>query len=374
MLNLSRAWLARLFLSSGLCVAIAAATASAQSSRLVILDEDGSGPGGTGQMAMMLLLQSPQTQVLGITMVSGDAWEPEEVEHTLRMLERIHRTDVPVVPGAVFPLLHTRAEAMHDIAAYGRLAWYGAWGDLADHTGPKPYHGPFVVPPMPEGEPTTKPLHEDAAHFLIRQVHEHPHAVTIIAAGPLTNVALALSIDPDFAELTQGIVIMGGSLNPQTDDPEFTTNPRHEFNFWFDPEAAHIVLRAQWPRIDLTDVDVSIKARFSPQMSAEIGQSHSPAAQYITRYTRDFSYMWDELTVAAWLDPAMITRQRTLFVDVDTAPGPSYGNTLVWDASNKPTLAGPQGAMKPVRVQDDLDLSAFNHFFVHLMQETPANP
>ena len=69
--------------------------------------------------------------------------------------------------------------------------------------------------------------------------------MTIYAAGPLTNIALAISIDPEFAAMTQGIVIMGGSLNPQTGDPEFANNPRHEFNFWFDPEAAHITLRAR---------------------------------------------------------------------------------------------------------------------------------
>ncbi len=85
-------------------------------------------------MAMMVLLQSPQTQVLGITIVSGNAWEPEEVQHTLRMLELIHRTDVPVVPGAVFPLVRTEAESKLEQALYGTFPWYGAWGDLAKHT------------------------------------------------------------------------------------------------------------------------------------------------------------------------------------------------------------------------------------------------
>src|SRR2546425_12983140 len=81
--------------------------AAAQSKRLVIIDQDGSGPGGSNQMAMMVLLQSAQAEVLGITMVSGNAWEPEEVRHTLRMLELVHRTDVAVVPGAVVPLVRT---------------------------------------------------------------------------------------------------------------------------------------------------------------------------------------------------------------------------------------------------------------------------
>jgi purine nucleosidase len=181
---------------------------SAQTKRLVVIDQDGSGPGGSNQMAMMVLLQSPQVQVLGITMVSGNAWEPEEVQHTLRMLELIKRTDVPVVPGAVFPLMRTEREAKIDAQLYGTFPWYGAWGDLARKTSAQAYHGPFVVPKLAEGEPSTKPSSEDAAHFLIRQVRAHPHEVTIYAAGPLTNIANAVSIDPEFAGLTKGIVIM----------------------------------------------------------------------------------------------------------------------------------------------------------------------
>ena len=244
----------------GVVVALCVTAIRAQEAvapRMVIIDQDASGPGGSDQMAMMVLLQSPLAKVLGITVVTGDAWEPEEVQHTLRMLEIIHRTDVPVVPGAVFPLVRNQAESMAERAFVGTSPWYGAWTEGAR------LHGPYVVPPLKEGEPTIKPLNEDAAHFLIRQVRAHPHEVTIYAAGPLTNIALALAIDPEFAELTQGIVIMGGSMSPQTDDPEFATHPRHEFNFWFDPEAAHIVLRAGWPRIDLTTVDISVKTLFS---------------------------------------------------------------------------------------------------------------
>jgi inosine-uridine nucleoside N-ribohydrolase len=335
--------------------------------RLVLIDQDGSGPGGSNQMAMMVLLQSPQVRVLGITMVSGNAWEPEEVQHTLRMLELIHRTDVPVVPGAVFPLLRTEAESMQLKAIDGSFPWYGAWGDLAAHTSRQPYHGPFVLPKMDEGEPTTKPLDEDAAHFLIRQVHAHPHAVTIYAAGPLTNIALALAIDPKFAELTQGIVIMGGSLEPLTDDPEFATHPRHEFNFWFDPEAAHIVFRAKWPRIDLTDVDISVKTRFTPEMMKEIAASPSPAAQYIAKYTGEFYYLWDELAAAAWIDPKIVTKERLLYIDVDTTHGPNYGDTLSWTAASK-----PQREMQLVHVQDELDSERFNKLFVELMKAGPV--
>jgi purine nucleosidase len=341
--------------------------AAAQAPRLVVIDQDGSGPGGSNQMSMMVLLQAPQVKVLGITMVSGNAWEPEEVAHTLRMLELIHRTDVPVVPGAVFPLLRTEAETMQRKAEIGSFPWYGAWGDLAAKTSRQPYHGPFVVPKMEEGEPTSKPLAEDAAHFLIRQVRAHPHEVTIYAAGPLTNIALALAIDPEFAQLSAGIVIMGGSLKPVTDDPEFATHPRHEFNFWFDPEAAHITLRAAWPRIELTTVDISVKTHFTPEMMKEIASAKSPAAGYIAKYTGEFYYLWDELAAAAWLDPKIITKERELYVDVDLERGPDYGDTLSWTKANK-----PQREMPVVHVQEDLDRTRFNKLFVSLMQAQPV--
>jgi inosine-uridine nucleoside N-ribohydrolase len=354
---------------AALLLAVVTASVSAQSQRLVLIDQDGSGPGGSNQMAMMVLLQSPQVKVLGITMVSGNAWEPEEVQHTLRMLELIQRTDVPVVPGAVFPLVRSEAEAMQEKALYGSSPWYGAWGDLAAKTSRQPYHTAFVLPKLAEGEPTTKPLAEDAAHFLVRQVRAHPHQVTIYAAGPLTNIALAIAIDPEFAALTQGILIMGGSLQPVTSDPEFATHPRHEFNFWFDPEAAHIVLRAHWPRIDLTDVDISVKTRFTPEMMAEIAASPTPAAQYIAKYTGEFYYLWDELEAAAWLDPKIITKERLLYVDVDLARGPNYGDTLTWTADSR-----PKTDVQMVHVQEELDAALFDREFVARMKAPPVAP
>src|SRR5277367_2757761 len=106
-------------LSSLFLIALVSVAGNAQTRRMVIIDQDGSGPGGSNEMAMMVLLQSPQADVLGITMVSGNAWEPEEVQHTLRMLELIHRTDVPVVPGAIFPLVRTEEESKIQREFYG---------------------------------------------------------------------------------------------------------------------------------------------------------------------------------------------------------------------------------------------------------------
>jgi inosine-uridine nucleoside N-ribohydrolase len=349
--------------------------------RLVLIDQDGSGPGGSNQMAMMALLQSPQAAVLGITIVTGNAWRDEEVQHTLRMLELVGRTDVPVVPGAVFPLVRTPEETRLASQLAGKVVWLGAWGQGPTNlvqtengvVGAAPanpnVHGPWDVPPLPEGAPHTKAREEDAAHFLIRQVRAHPHQVTVYAAGPLTNIALALAIDADFAELTQGIVIMGGSINPQTDDPEFANSPRHEFNFWFDPEAAHIVLRAHWPRIDLTTVDISIKAMFTQQMLDAISKSPSAAARYIASYSQDRYYLWDELAACAWLDPSIITKTRDVFIDVDLSHGPSYGDTLAWTPELKPVVD-----VRLVHAQMDLDLAKFTKMFVDLMSGPTPKP
>jgi inosine-uridine nucleoside N-ribohydrolase len=365
------------WMTAGVLLAWLVAPAGAQR-RLVLIDEDGSGPGGSNQMAMMVLLQSPQVEVLGITMVTGNAWRDEETEHTLRMLELIGRTDVPVAKGAVFPLVRTEEETRLEAPLVGQVDWLGAWGQ-----GPmnlvetahgvekvKPEnpatHAPDFVPPMPEGAPHTKAIDEDAVHFLIRQVHAHPHAVTIYAAGPLTNIALAIRIDPAFAELTRGIVIMGGSLNPQTDDAEFVENPRHEFNFWFDPEATHIVLRAHWPRIDVTTVDVSIKAMFTQAMLDEISKSPNPAARYIAAWSQDRYYLWDELAACAWLDPSIITKEKQVYMDVDLSHGPNYGDTLTWRDAMRPATD-----VQKVHAQVDLDLGKFTREFVERMTAPP---
>ena len=352
----------------------AAAALSPAQKRLVLIDQDGSGPGGSNQMAMLALLQSPRVEVLGITMVTGNSWRDEETLHTLRMLELTGHANVPVAKGAVFPLVRTEEETRLAEPINGKVAWLGAWGQgqtmlVETPAGVKPVtpehleaHGPFVIPPMAEGAPKIKPIEEDAVHFLIRQVRAHPHEVTIYAAGPMTNIALAIRIDPEFAALTKGIVLMGGSLNPETDDPEFASSPRHEFNFWFDPEAARIVLRADWPRVDVTTVDVSIKAPFTEKMLDDIAKARTPAAKYIAAWSRDRYYLWDELAACAWLDPTLITKEKLVYMDVDLSHGPSYGDTLTWTEKFKPATG-----LRLVHAQVDLDLQRFQKEFVDLM-------
>jgi len=340
--------------------------AAAQPRRKVIINEDFSGPGGSNLQTLLIMVQSPQVEVLGVTVVSGDQWRDEEVAHTLRLLEIIGGTDIPVVPGAAFPLLRTRDEAQLWQQHYGKVAYAGAWDE-------RWWHEANVIPPMAEGQPTTKPADEDAAHFLIRMVRKYPHEVTIYEGGPMTNLALAISLDPQFPELAQELVFMGGSLAPQSDGPEFANNPRHEFNFWFDPEAAQIVLRAPWRKIVCTPTDISVKTHLTPALVKQIEASGTPLAHYISRfamYTQGADIMWDELAAAAWIDPSIITKRETGYMGVDLDHGAAYGNTLTWSEKEKPALT-----VQPVEIQMDLDTEKFYRMFVDLMTApTPKAP
>jgi len=337
--------------------------ARAQTRRKIIIDQDAAGPAGTDLQSTLLLIQSPQTEVLGITVVTGDQWLKAEVAHTLRMLELIGRTDIPVVPGAEYPLVRTKEETEMWEQHFGQVAWLGAWTRRL-------YHPADDLGPMPEGKPTTKPADEDAAHFLVRMVHKYPNEITIYAGGPMTNIALALSIDPQFAGLVKELVFMGASMNPLTDDPEFVDTPRHEFNLWFDPEAAHIMLRAPWKRIVCTPVDISVKTRLTKALIDGLKVSNSPAANYVVTYARlhgEYNYLWDELAALAWLDPGVITKKTDFYMDVDLDRGANYGNTLTWSDNDKPKLVGRQ-----VEVQVDVDLQKFYGMLVELLKgETP---
>src|SRR5277367_4107123 len=247
--------------------------------RKIIIDQDAAGPAGTDQQSILVLIQSPQTEVLGVTVVTGDAWLKEEVAHTLRMLEIIGRTDIPVVAGAEYPLVRSKEDIELWEQQFGSVPWVGAWT-------PRRYHPADQLGEMPDGFPATKPLDEDAAHFLVRMVRKYPHEITIYGGGPMTNLALAISIDPEFASLARELVLMGGSLNPKTDDPEFVNTPRHEFNLWFDPEAAHIVLTAPWKKIVCTTVDISVKTRLTQDLINRVKAGTTPAARYVGTYAR----------------------------------------------------------------------------------------
>lgn len=343
---------------------------SGQNRRKVILDQDARGPATTDQQSLLLMLQSPQVETLGITIVSGDQWRDEEVAHTLRMLELTGHKDVKVYPGAVFPLINSKEEIARWQKLYGVVSYQGAWNEKKVHTpagivnagawNSGMYHGPFEVPDLPEGNPTLRAEEEDAAHFIIRMVHQYPHEVTIYAGGPLTNLAQAISLDPKVPELAQELVVMGGSIAPIT-TLAWTTSNRREFNFWWDPEAVRIVLRAAWPKITVTTVDISVKTHMTKAMVEQIAKAGTPIAQYIGKWA-DEEFLWDELAALAWIDPTIITKEESLYMDIDISHTAGYGNTLVWIPGNQPGL-GEQ----LVHVQTELDVERFNRELIDLL-------
>ena len=295
--------------------------------------------------ALLIFLQSPKVELLGITVVTGDSWRDVEVAHTLRLLELMGRTDVKVYPGAAFPLVRTKEATLLAAQLYGKVTYMGAWNDRVKQHWDE-------IPTLPEGNPTTKPADEDAAHFMIRMVHAHPHQVTIYGAGPLTNIAIAQRLDPHFAELSQELVIMGGSINPRTEAAEWVNAPRHEFNLWFDPEAASIVLTAPWARITDTTIDASIQTKLSGVL-ANIAGSKSNAARYLVKYAHhnnSAQYAWDELAAATWLDPAITVHARDVYMDVNLSRGSGYGDVLTWSDTDKPALT-----LQKVHAQIDVD-------------------
>ncbi|MEC3909785.1 nucleoside hydrolase [Sphingobium sp. CR2-8] len=317
--------------------------------RKVIIDDEGFA------LMHLMLLEAPDVDVLGITTVSGNVWANRATAMALRGLEIAHRTDVPVVKGATYPLLNTEVMTDRWEALYGKLTWKGAWMkqwvEPTQQTTP-PYFGPDDPVDLPEGNPTTKARDEIAANFLIRMVRQHPGEVTIIAAGPLTNLALAQRLDPAFASLAKALVYMGGSLNPRQrlDNRaaadfarEFVNTPRREFNIRFDPEAASIVARSPWKAITVVPVDPSTGTQRSRALLDHMAKSASPdLGRFISALEPGFP-LWDEIAAGVWLDPTLVTDQQALYVDYNSQFGPGYGDMLSWFAPYRPGL-GEQAA------------------------------
>ena len=319
--------------------------ADATARRKVVIDQDAFGPAGSNLQAILMLLQARDVEVLGITIPSGDGWRDEEVSHTLRLLEIAKRTEIPVYPGAVLPLVNTQSRTKRWEELYGKLFYKGAWTETWPAEGAvrrTPYHAdPYLVPPSPAGQPTIQPAHESAASFLSRVVHEFPGQVSVITAGPLTNIALTSRLDPQFSSLAKELVFMGGSFNPTpADNPfaaEYVNATRREFNMRFDPEAASMVLHEPWKKITEIPIDPTTRTFFKPEFIREVAKGQAPFDAYLGQFGQSYP-MWDELTVAVWLDPSIVTRSKTLLVDVDTSFTAGYGSTLSWAPDEGPGL------------------------------------
>jgi inosine-uridine nucleoside N-ribohydrolase len=342
---------------------------------MVIIDQDTFGPASSNLQAILLLLQARDVDVLGITVTSGDGWRDEEVSHALRLLEVAKRADVGVYPGAVYPLVNTQQRTRVWEQLYGKLFYKGAWTEQWPNEGTvrrSPYHAdPFLVPPSEAGEPTIHAASESAANFLVRKVHEFPGQITILAAGPLTNIALAARLDPQFTSLAKEFVFMGGSFRPVSADNEFAAEyantPRLEFNMRWDPEAASLVLHEPWKKITQIPIDPTTRTFFKPQFFQQLAHGQAPFDAYLARFGQPYP-MWDELAVAVWLDPSLVTHRATLLVDVDTSFTAGYGNTLSWMVG-----AGPGLGERPVEVIQDVDVPRFEHLVLDLLSRPPPS-
>lgn len=328
-----------------LLITVLAFPASAETPRRkVIIDDEGFG------LAHVLLLEAPDVEVIGLTTLSGNVWLNRATAQALRGLETLGRTEVPVIQGAKFPLLNSEARTERWEALYGKLTWKGAWMKRwvePTRQSTPPYHGPDDPVDLSWGNPTIKPSEEIAANFLIRMVRKYPGEITIVSGGPLTNLALAQRLDPEFAGLARELVYMGGSFNPRQVlanqsaaefAREFANTPRREFNMRFDPEAASIVSRSPWRKITVVPVDPSTSTQLSAALVARLTRVARPdVGQLIAKYEQGFP-LWDEVAAAVWLDPSIVTRKEALFIDYDTQFGPGYGDTLSWSAGYEPGL------------------------------------
>jgi purine nucleosidase len=356
-----------------------AAAADASARRKVIIDQDAFGPAGSNMQAILMLLQSKDVEVLGITIPSGDGWRDEEVSHTLRLLEIAKRGEVPVYPGAVFPLVNTQARNKRWEALYGKLFYKGAWTEVWPTEGTvrrSPYHAdPSLVPPSPAGEPKIKAARESAASFLVRKVREFPGQVSIVAAGPLTNLALASRLDPEFSSLAKELVFMGGSFKPTSASApgaadfavEYANSPRREFNMRWDPEAASMVLHEPWKKITEVPIDPTTATFFKPEFIQDVAKGQAPFAAYLGQFGQSYP-MWDELAVAVWLDPSIAKRSTILLVDVDTSFSAGYGDTLSWSVGE-----GPGVGERPVNVVFEADVPKLEQLTLSLLK-APTPP
>ncbi|MDQ3866847.1 MAG: nucleoside hydrolase [Actinomycetota bacterium] len=278
----------------------------------VLIDCD---PGHDDAIALLLALASPELDVLGVTTVAGNQTLAKTTANALRVLEFVARTDVPVAAGADRPLVREPFVA-------------------ADVHGESGLDGPDLPPPSAE------PLAKHAVDFLAERLLASRESATLVATGPLTNVALLLARHPDAAARARRLVLMGGSIG------EGNVTPAAEFNVWADPEAAARVFGS---RLDVTMIglDVTHKALMTPdhanrlRAAGRTGRLVAELFDYFHRFhvaTYGFggSPIHDAAAVAHVARPDLVeTRERN--VAIECASELCRGRTVVdlWRRTGK---------------------------------------
>ncbi|HEY1264363.1 MAG TPA: nucleoside hydrolase [Terriglobales bacterium] len=343
----------------------------------VIADQDSAGPEGTNFLSLLMLLKASQVDLLGITTISGDQWVEPATVFAVWATEITGRADVPVIKGAEQPLLNTRREQELREKLFGsHVGWHGSFNPDAPD--------PKETWPPPGGYPKLKPRPGRAADFIVDTIRANPGEVVLYCAGPLTNIALAVAMDRDIVPLTKAIYIMGGS-----------SGGGPELNWWWDPEAAAIVLRQPWQQIVVTPYEAGAQIWSSEKLMRRIVDAGGPLARHVRQVylekaplagTSMWSMMWDEVTVASILDPSVIKKSETMYLDVDITHGPKYGHTVIWkQPADVPTFmlaySGPRPVdiekwkghltppahLHPASVQMEVDAEKVEKIFVDLM-------
>jgi inosine-uridine nucleoside N-ribohydrolase len=298
----------------------------------IVIDSDSAFFGDDGVAVVMLLRSGRASDIRGITMGAGNVAMPDAVRYMRDIVARLeHRP--PVFAGAARPLVHTPGMARVEARRWGPLDWTGALAREEDGGGR---------------------FESGAVAFLAEAVREHPGRVTILAIGPMTNLALALRTYPDIEPMIEALVFMGGAIHAPGN-----ANRTAEFNFWFDPEAAQIVLRSAIPRKVMFALDVCNTVVLTAAMFNAVVAVDTPITAL---YRKDFgerfpgflnnpgatACLWDELAAAYVIDPSIATRSESRLLDVASAFGPDYGRVVALD----PELAP---AATPVEIVTEVD-------------------
>ena len=266
--------------------------------------------------ATIFALQVPELEVLGVTLVAGNFDLNEATEDALRIMELIDREDVTICAGFDRPLVHERKDYEDRV-----------WGKWATFMPPEPPFGQFA-------EKRPDPRH--AVDFIIETVLEFPNEVTLVAIGPLTNVAVAIRKAPEIVEKVKEIVIMGGAIATLPGGHGNIT-PSAEFNFWVDPEAAWIVMHSGAP-IYLLPLNVCRQTTFKEEYYRRIVSVDTPITRLFKGYLGDYFEnpeleikrarlyygMYDHLALLAVFQRDLLTEVR-MHIDIDLNRGYAYG-------------------------------------------------
>lgn len=311
-------------------------------------------------VAMMMLARSEEIDLLGVVTVSGNVWVAEATSYALRQLEIIGRADIPVYAGTRHPLRAGRYETMKtERELFGHLGWMGAFNrpEPASYLKLESERIPYG------GYPELKPQDLHGVQFLINTIKANPGEVTVVAIGPLTNIALAIRLEPEIISLVKRIVYMGGAF-----DVPGNMTPAAEMNWWFDPEAAKMSVRAPFADQLIVGLDVCEKYLFNRAVFDRITEIETSLSnffkdKYGPNFKKNSNYtrlVWDTIAAAVVIDPTIITEEETRWVDVNAEYTPDYGRSLSYKKQ------GPVGTQK-ARILFSIDEDRFWDIMVKLL-------